>query len=158
MKKDRQSDDSLAAWADQVLKQLPPRPAPASLAPRVLAALARQQVLPWYRQPWFVWPRHIQILAALASAVIIGLGVWFILPQADSVNLVSAKQAVSQFETVREAHATAEILKSLGSAIVLVVKSLDGWLLAGVLAAFALVWSTTIGLGTACWRLASGSR
>ncbi len=69
MKPNRDPHDPLAAWADQTLRQLPMRRAPASLMPRVLAALARQRALPWYQQPWFRWPRHFQMLAFLRACL-----------------------------------------------------------------------------------------
>ncbi len=158
MKEGPRHHDPLASWTDQVLKQLPPRPAPSSLAPRVLAAVARCRALPWYRQPWFSWPLSVRLLTAFAASLVLGLGIGLVLPHADAVSLASAKQAASQLETVREVHATAGILKSLGNALLLVLQSLNGWVLAALLGAFALLWSTTLGLGTVCWRLASGPR
>ncbi|HAB16185.1 MAG TPA: hypothetical protein PLX89_12840 [Verrucomicrobiota bacterium] len=158
MNEGRQPQEPLAAWADHTLKQLPPRPAPKTLAPRVLAALARQRALPWYRQTWFQWPRHLQVFAGLVAAAVFGAGIWFLIPHADTVSFELARQAAQQFEPVREVGVTAGILKTLGSALLLLVKSLNGWALAGLLAVAAFIWSTTLGLGTACWRLASGSR
>lgn len=158
MKEGPQHPDPLASWTDQVLKQLPPRPAPSSLIPLVLAAVARRRALPWYRQPWFSWPGPVRLLTAVAASLVLGLGIWLVLPHAEVVSLASAKQAAAQFETVREVHTTADILKSLGSALLLVLKSLNSWVLAGILGAFALLWSTTVGLGTVCWRLTSGPR
>jgi hypothetical protein len=154
----RKHDEPLAAWTDHALKQLPARPAPATLAPRILAALARRRALPWYRTPWFNWPRHFQVLSAVLAAAVVGVGLWLILPHTDAVTLASAKQAAGNLEIVRPVSVTASILGTLGNAFLLVVKSLNTWVLAGLLGAFALVWSTTLGLGTACWRMASGAR
>jgi hypothetical protein len=52
----RDPKDSLEAWADRALKQLPERRAPAQFAPKVLAAIRKRQALPWYRRPWLTWP------------------------------------------------------------------------------------------------------
>ena len=154
----RTEGDPLATWADRTLRQLPARRAPSTLAPRVLAWLARQQTLPWYQRPWFRWPRHFQLLSVVLGAAIAGAVIWFLLPHADAVSLASAKQAAEQFQPVRDVATTAGIFTTLGNALLLVVKSLNGWLLATLLGAFAVAWSTTLGLGTACWRLAAGSR
>ena len=158
MNKGPSPHDPLASWADQTLKQLPSRQAPKTLAPRVMAVLARRQALPWYRQPWFAWPRSYQVLAAGLAAALIGFGLWWLWPHSETVSLASAKQAVSQFEAVQDVSVTAGILKSLLNALVLVLKSLNSWVLAAALGLFALIWSTTLGLGTACWRLANGPR
>ena len=158
MNEPRKHDEPLAAWTDHALKQLPLRPAPPTLAPRIREALARQQTLPWYRAPWLKWPRHFQVLSAVLAAVVAGLGVWLVLPHTDAVTLASAQQAASQLEIIRPVSTTAGILSALGNAFLLVLKSLNSWILAGLLGAFAFVWSTTLGLGTACWRMAAGSR
>lgn len=158
MKEGRTSQEPLAEWTDQVLRQLPARRAPATLAPRILQAIARQRALPWYRRPWMEWPRLHQVITAVATLLILGVGGWWVLPHADAVSLTAATEAASQLETVREVSATASILKSLGQALVLVVRSLHTWVLAILLGLAALIWTTTLGLGTACWRLASGTR
>ena len=158
MKEGRSSQEPLAEWTDQVLRQLPARRAPASLAPRILQAIARQRALPWYRRPWMEWPRLYRVITAVATLLVLGFGGWWILPHADVVSLSAATEAASQFETVREVSVTAGILKSLGQAVLLVVRSLHAWVLAGLLGLAALIWTTTLGLGTVCWRLASGTR
>jgi hypothetical protein len=124
----------------------------------VLAALARQRALPWHRKAWFEWPRHYQVLAGLVAAAVLGAGIWFLWPHADTVSFASAKQAAQQFEPVREVGVAAGVLKTLGGALLLIVKSINSWVLAGLLAVAALIWSTTLGLGTVCWRMASRSR
>jgi hypothetical protein len=61
-------DPELAAALDAELKKLPPVPAPASLAPRVLAVLAARATRPWWRRVWWEWP-----LAAKAAFVLLTL-------------------------------------------------------------------------------------
>ncbi len=104
------------------------------------------------------WPRGYQVITALAAFAVICAGGWWLLPHADAVSLSSAAGAASQLESVREVSTTADILRSVGQALILVVRNLNSWVLAGVLAMFALIWTTTLGLGTACWRLAAGTR
>jgi hypothetical protein len=162
MKPNRDPQDPLAAWADQTLKQLPVRRAPATLMPRVLAALARQRALPWYQQPWFHWPRHFQMLAfVLATALVAGLA-WLIIPHGDAVTLSAAKNAALQSELVRPVAATvtttADIFGTLGHAATLVLKTLPTWTWAAVAGGAAIIWCSTLGLGTAAWRLASPQR
>ncbi len=158
MKPNREPNDPLATWADHTLKQLPVRRAPATLAPRVVAALARQRGLPWYQQPWFRWPRHLQALAfLLATALLFGLA-WFIIPHGDAVSLAAAQQAASQLELVKPVTTTFDVLGTLGHAGTLLFRSLSGWALAAVLGGAAFLWCSTLGLGTAAWRLVSDQR
>jgi len=63
-------DPNLAAALDAELKKLPPVPAPASLAPRVLALLAARAAQPWWRRVWWEWP-----LAAKAAFVLIAFAI-----------------------------------------------------------------------------------
>ena len=58
----------------EALARLPQPKAPASLTPRVMAAIARQAGRPWYRREWLEWPRQWQIVsAALGALLVVGL-------------------------------------------------------------------------------------
>lgn len=158
MKPNREPNDPLAAWADHTLKQLPQRRAPATLAPRVMAALARQRALPWYQQPWFRWPRHLQVLAFLLAGTLLAGLAWVIAPHGDTLSLESARLAASQLELVKPVTTTFDTLGTLGHAGTLLLKNLSGWVLAAALGGAAVVWCSTLGLGTATWRLAADNR
>lgn len=149
--------DQLAAWTDHTLGQLPPRPAPQGFAARVMAVIAQQRALPWYRQPWFFWPRRYQLLAGAFALALVGLIGW-LFPSADSVSLAAAAETAAQLEVVRPVTTTVSLLETIGGALVTVLKSLSGWTLAAVVGGVAFLWCSTLGLGTACWRLAVSSR
>jgi hypothetical protein len=58
-------DLELEMAIDRELRSLPDRPAPASLAPRVLQAIAERQRLPWWRKSFTHWPaRRLLFLVA----------------------------------------------------------------------------------------------
>jgi hypothetical protein len=154
----RQNEEKLAAWAGQVLGQLPPRKAPTALAPRVLAALARRQAVRWFQRPWMNWPRHLQMMSFLLFTGMLAGIAWFILPHADAVGLASAKETLAQTEGVRSVSTTMEVFSTLGGAVLTVLRYMNTWLLAGVLGGLALLWCSCLGLGTACWRLAGPER
>ena len=70
-------DHKLATALDTELKKLPPVPAPASLAPRVLALLAAREAQPWWQRVWWEWPLTAKaafLLIALALAGAAGGG------------------------------------------------------------------------------------
>lgn len=158
MNDDRRNEEKLAAWADQALKQLPARRAPATLAPRVLAALAKQRALPWYRQPWLNWPRHFQVLSFVLFAGLLGAITWFLLPHADALTLANAKQTLAQTEGGRSVFSVMGIFSTLGNAVLTVLRYTNAWVVAVALGALAFLWCSCVGLGTACWRLAGGTR
>lgn len=151
---ERQShEERLAVWADRTLKQLPARPAPATLAPRILAQIARQSNLAWYQKPWMNWPRHFQLLSALLFAGVIGGIYGFLLPALGSV-----QPPVNTSEWVEPVSTTVSILGVLGNAAAAVLKNTQGWVLATGLGILACLYLSCIGLGTACWRIVSNTR
>lgn len=154
----RSNEEKLAAWADRALKQLPARRAPATLAPRVLAALAQQRVLPWHRRPWLDWPRHFQVLSFLLFAGLAGAAAWLLLPHTDALSLANAKATLAQSEAVKPVSLAVSVFSALGNALLLMLRNTQAWVLAAVLGAFAFLWCSCLGLGTACWRLAAGRR
>ena len=150
--------DPLAVWADQALRQLPARRAPATLAPRVLAASARQKASAWHQRPWLDWPRHFQLLSLALFAGLVGAVVWFLAPHADAVSLANAKQSLAQNEGLRTVSIAVDVLSTLGSAMVMVLRSAHLWVIASACGAMAFLWCSCVGLGTACWRLAGDFR
>jgi hypothetical protein len=62
---------------ERALDALPAPKAPASLMPRVMAAVAAaaEKPVPWYSRAWLQWPREAQ-LASLILVVIAGVGLW----------------------------------------------------------------------------------
>lgn len=72
--------DALERDIDRRLKRLPAPRAPRSLAPRVMAALAASQRLPWYARGWRAWPRVWQV-ASVTSLVCVLAGLVWGMPQ-----------------------------------------------------------------------------
>jgi hypothetical protein len=64
---------------DRQLQELPGQKAPATLLPRVMAAVAHGSVAartpavpapaPWYLRPWLTWPRALRVASAAAVIV-----------------------------------------------------------------------------------------
>ncbi len=147
------NEERLADWADRTLKQLPARPAPATLAPRVLARLTRQQVVPWHRKPWMNWPRHFQLLSVLLFAGIVGSVAGLLLPSLDAMSLSATSQ-----EWVKPVTTTMGVLSALGNAVSLLLRNTHSWVLAIVLGVLASLYFSCLGLGAACWRIVANTR
>jgi hypothetical protein len=145
-------EPSVESLIDHQLKSLPPLAAPDSLLPRVLAALEARAALPWYRRAWQTWPRGGQILslAALAAAcAAFGLaGGHF-----SNSDLVRPTAGAWGLATV-----VANLLATLGQALLLTLKHLSPTWLAAALLVLATGWFSCIGLGTALFRLAAVRR
>lgn len=156
MKDPRHPEDPLARWAGNVLGQLPDRTAPPSLAPRILAAVARHANRPWYQRPWLQWPAAVQFLSVVLMISVMAAAWSLLLPRADAVGTSAAELAASRLELVRPVGAFTGLLGALGNALLLVLRGMNSWVTVAGVGILALFWSTTLGLGTACWRLAGG--
>ena len=138
------------------LKGLPDWQAPATLIPRVRAALEQQLHPVWYRQPWQAWPVPAQaacfaLLLAFFGALC--LGAWK-LPGTSAFGLVSQEVAgwFSGFSSVWNAgHALVATFAG-------VVKQLGNGIIFGSLAALALAWAMCLGVGATCVRYALARR
>ncbi|MEZ5316777.1 MAG: hypothetical protein R2752_05200 [Vicinamibacterales bacterium] len=59
--------DDLETRLGRALRALPLPMAPATLLPRVMAAVRR----PWYARAWVTWPRPAQALSIIAAALVV---------------------------------------------------------------------------------------
>ncbi len=148
MNKQERNEAQWAKWTDQVLTQLPAHSAPATLAPRIRAAVARLQVLPWHRRPWLQWPITFKCLSlAVVGATSTAVSYW-VLPHAPVVPSASAVvpgyepavTIVGAFSTL--SHGLFQALAHSGTGTMAVV-----------LGTIGVFWCMSLGLGTACWRL-----
>lgn len=144
------------AWLDRQLRQLPDRPAPTSLAPRVLAAVAARARRPWYRQPWFAWPQWAQVVSLLVLSGALGALTYALLHGEDfaTAETLAAQFAVwwAPVEAVRAA------VHTLGAALSLLARQVSGtvWLALGGLA--GLMYAACLALGTVLYRLCCPAR
>ena len=141
---------------ERELKALPDLPAPATLAPRVLAAIARRAHAPFYRRSWQMWPLPLKAASlTLSAALIVALSfaLWT-LPHNQAV-----ASSLNQVGTVFSwAGAVWNAVSAVVSAAFLVVKQLNAGLLIGCLLLVAMAWAMCVGLGTVYMRLALARR
>ena len=67
----------LERLAHRSLRQLPTPVAPATLLPRVLAAIERCARRPWYSRTWLTWPAGWQAASVVALLAVIAAGFYF---------------------------------------------------------------------------------
>lgn len=144
-------DDLLADRAHRLLRQLPGRRAPANLAPRVLAELARRAQLIWYRRPWTDWP---EVMRWLSTFVLAGTVAGTLRLLEGGWTATKTSPALASVQDVPVYLNAAETCsRSLLNLTQLVPTT---WWLVGA-AALGIVALSTLGLGTAAWRLARSS-
>ena len=146
------TDDANEAWADQVLRQLPLRQAPATLVLRILREIEARPTLPWHRRPWGSWPLGLRVSTAGMAVALLGsmAWAWFWLDWTPGA-------ATSQVVTGFLGSVTAAVAHLLG-ALWTVLSHVGGSILLGVATFLTAAWIATLGLGTTCWRLATGYR
>lgn len=148
------SGEDWEAWLDRRLRELPDRPAPASLAPRVLAAVAARARRPWYRRPWLEWPRPVQAASLLAVSFALGALTFALLHLGE---LAAAESLGAQLRVWwAPVEALAAALGSVVEAVGVLARHLQPrvWLGLGGLA--VLMYGTCLSVGTLLYRLAVG--
>ncbi len=149
-------EEDWEAWLDHRLKALPDRPAPASLAPRVLAAVAARARRPWYRQPWFAWPRLAQVLSLVLLSATLGSLTYALLHLGELAGGGTGAAPWRVWWAPIEALGTA--LALVFEAVELAARQVEGrvWVALGTLA--ALMYLTCVGVGTVLYRLVARPR
>jgi hypothetical protein len=153
MKTNEEYEKKLETFIQDQLKQLPDREAPASLIPRVLAAIEARRHLPWWHHPLFAWPLPVQRACVAVLAMLPVVAVWF--GNALAVELYRRMPESPIGAWWQSIRTSAETLAPLGNAVSLVVQSLgQPWVL-GAAALIGVMYLVCIGVGTACVRVAS---
>jgi len=149
-------EKNLERQIDRALKQLPDLTAPGHLLPRVMNTIARRQALPWYQQPWPMWPAALRVctlIFLLASCGALCVAGWQLTRAA---GFSAASQELAQ--TFSGVTALWNAVNVLLAAVVLVAKHLGTAFIVGCGVALAFGYAICVGLGTACVRLAYARR
>ena len=145
-------DPQLEELIARRLRQLPERSAPATLIPRVLAALEAQR-LPWWQRAWPAWPRPAQaaaLLLALLVAALMTYGSWSATDRFEPRWL----EVGDHFAPVSW---LGETVASLANALAVLLRSSQSWLLYGVVP-LAAMYAICLALGRPRFRLLPAKR
>ncbi|HNQ87072.1 MAG TPA: hypothetical protein PKM73_00405 [Verrucomicrobiota bacterium] len=138
---------------DRELKRLPDRCAPASLIPRVLAAIRERERLPWYRRPFTGWPGPMRLVVLAGLVGLLGVATWALVEVVWGWNWGERFPEWAGCATVVRAVWSAA--DSLAGALVVVVRQAGGWVLGASLLLAGTMYLSCVGLGTAAFRLAT---
>ena len=130
------TDEKLERLVGQVLRDLPPRRAPASLEARVLGELAARARLPWWRRGVATWPVAVRVPVIAGCAVCVPL-VWILsLWLATRLISVTRERVAGPLASVR---AAGQAVTSLSTAIAHIIQSIPReWLVGGIIATATL--------------------
>ncbi|MBI1177148.1 hypothetical protein GC207_06875 [bacterium] len=138
------------------LRELPDLRAPATLAPRVLAALAARHRAPWWKKSWVDWPPGLRVAFLSLSLLVTGGLVYLGLQVPHVVGATALAGEVSA--TFTGWYASVEpyvsFVTRLTGALELVLKAAPASLWWGLAAVVGLAYATCIGLGTLGYRVA----
>ena len=142
-------DDKLEKFIHEQLQKLPERQAPDDLVTNVLAALARKESRPWWRQPFTCWPKGPQVVLFAGLVALLGVVAHLLSGPAEQVSFTALQERVLSFAWV------AETATTLGNAL---LRTLQGvtfyWLVAAAGVIFTMYLACVAG-GVALWRIAS---
>ncbi len=136
----------------RVLKALPELTAPPTLAPRVLAALARTSAISWRRRAWQSWPFPLRLLALSFLLAIFGTlcyGAWAVTQPAE---LAHGAQMFSGIKTV--AGMCLSTLGTLAAAVQVIVQYIGYRFVLAGLVLILLGYTACVALSAGCVRLA----
>lgn len=138
----------LEQFIDRTLRTLPDRRAPRSLESRVLAAIAAQQHLPWWRQSFVHWPLAARaaflVFTAVLAAAFVAMCLRFV---------GGAQPAALLTEPLEQLSLIPAVAGGLGDFFATVLRSFpSGWLY-GALAFVGVMYATLFGLSAAAYRV-----
>jgi hypothetical protein len=137
---------------DEELRQLPERPAPDSLIPRVMKAVEAKAAKPWWQKAWWLWPPRVQVLSILLVTSVLGAAIHFI---PDLPTLATSSPAARRFADLLEyLKPVAEVLAAILNAFVLLLKQVGKWTLVALVGLAVAMYLSCIGLGTVIYRAA----
>jgi hypothetical protein len=148
--------DRLEARIHGVLRQLPPRKAPAGLEARVLAEISRRAALPWWRKSFAHWPAAVRagffVVSALAAALAVA-GLYVLSQTSGAHQVAGAVSAVNAWIVIAR-----DVVAVGGNKVRSFLSAIPSVWLYGGAAAIALCYASVAALGATAYRALSVGR
>lgn len=146
----KMTPEELEKFIDRNLRSLPVRRAPRSLESRVLAAIERQALIPWYHKSWSYWPAAIRASFLAVATGVTGavVAAFYLLINGVETSALVA-QADARLSLFTKAYHTAVWIAEFAANLFSSIPPL--WLYGGV-ALVAALYATFFGLGAAAYR------
>jgi len=146
----KMNHDELEQFIHRTLRSLPDRKAPGTLEARVLAAVERQALVPWWHKGWAYWPAAVRAAflagaTGVAGAVLLAAYTLFAGVDTSAV----AAEAAAPLAALHRVADIAGWLAGLTRAVFAGIPSL--WLYGG-LAFVAAMYASVFGLGAVAYR------
>jgi hypothetical protein len=146
----RPDTEAIERIIDSVLREQPPRSAPASLQARVLAEIERRAALPWWHHSFLHWPLFVRAAFILASLGIVKLALTGVMM------LIASVRSQPVVETIAKPLSWAETGASVFSKMISLASIVfhaipTAWLYAGAGIALTLYLALVV-LGATAYR------
>jgi hypothetical protein len=143
-------EQRLERTVHRALRSLPPRRAPRSLEERVLAEIARQAALPWWRKSFAHWPLPARVgflmLSTGIAAFVLLLTVW----GGAGLDALPFRSAFAQQFAWMESGLT--VVRALKGFVDIVVRNVPPLWFYGIVAFIAALYAAFFGLGAAAYK------
>ena len=140
----------LEKFIHEKLSKLPEKTAPEKLVIEVLARIAAQKELPWWKQSFMAWPRGIQTTLIVALSCLTGALVYWASGPANQIS--------SSMPNPQSFGWMAQMLDALVAAMRLTLKNLTWQWFAGVAALFVVMYGACLAGGMALYHVATHGR
>lgn len=149
---DENREKKLEELIHRELRQLPERPAPATLVHRVMLAVHARAKRPWRERAWVSWPLGLQMISLAVLLASAGLVSYFLGAVWNGVSVTSISSGL--IESFAWLKPIWEMVAALIGAVTVIVRVTGQQFLLIGAAVVALAYVTCIGLGTVCVRMA----
>jgi hypothetical protein len=145
-------NNELEKFIHAQLQKLPEREAPEALVSNVLAAIAKRKKLPWWKQSFTFWPRHIQNMFYVALASVFVAAIYLSGRAADNVTVPDVSTQLSSFAWV------GRTLRSIGETLFVTVSNLPLQYFLAFAVVFMVLYGACIAAGFALFKVTSSAR
>ncbi|MCC7042988.1 MAG: hypothetical protein IT183_03955 [Acidobacteria bacterium] len=146
------NEHDLERFVDRGLKALPPRRAPGTLLPAVMAAVRAAAARPWYARPWMAWPAGWRVASAAALLALLA-GTAAVMP---AVQPYGAPALAWVEELLAPAAGVVTAVETFAVAVEIVSRVIGQSIIGLLLALFVVMLTTSVVIGAAIGRLALG--